>query len=111
MCGSCRWEGGVEKQMSFPGKRGGDGVMRAGARCVVNATSAVCFGSLLLLILGPALLSPQTARVLGGGSSAGLAALSRALLVPLAEAGVLLALVGGTLSPNRRQRNLAAAVA
>ena len=97
--------------MGFPGKRGSDGVVRIGARCLLNATSAVCFGSLLLLILGPALLSPQSARMLGGGAREGLVALSRGLLVPLAAAAVLLAVVGGTLSSNRRQRNLAAAVA
>jgi hypothetical protein len=65
---------------------------------------------MLLLILGPALLSRQSARVLGGGSNAGLTTLEHILLVPLAEAGVLLAVVGGTLSKNRRERNLAAAV-
>jgi hypothetical protein len=96
--------------MGFPGKAG-DGVMRTGTRCVLNATSAVCFGSLLLLILGPALLSPQSVRVLGGGSRTGLAVLSHGLLVPLAEAGVLSAIIGGTLSSDRRRRNLAAAVA
>lgn len=66
---------------------------------------------MLLLILGPALLSPQSITVLGGGSHDGLALLGRGLLVPLAGAAVLLALAGGTLSSNRRQRNLAAAVA
>lgn len=96
--------------MSFPGKSGNDGVLRSGARCALNATSSVCFGAMLLLILGPALLSPQSATVLGGGSNVGLALLERILLVPLAEAGVLLAIVGGTLSSNRHQRNLAAAV-
>jgi len=95
--------------MSFPGTSG-DGVFRSSTRCALNATSSVCFGAMLLLILGPALLSPQSARVLGGGSSGGLPMLEHALLVPLAEAGVLLAVVGGTLSKNRRERNLAAAV-
>ncbi len=95
--------------MSFPGKRANDGVLRSGTRCVLNATSSVCFGTMLLLILGPALLSPQSARVLAG-SHAELAMLERVLLVPLAEAGVVLALVGGTLSASRRERNLAAAV-
>jgi hypothetical protein len=96
--------------MSFPGKRG-DGVLRSGTRCALNATSSVCFGLILLLILGPALLSPGSARTLGGGSASGLHNMARLLLVPLAEAGVVLALIGGTLSANRRQRNLAAAVA
>ena len=59
---------------------------------------------------GTALLSPQSVTAIGGGSHGGLAMLERALLVPLAEAGVLLAIVGGTLSVNRHQRNLAAAV-
>jgi hypothetical protein len=85
--------------------------MRTGARCILNATSAVCFGSLLLLILGPALLGAHSARALAGGFRGGLAMLAQALLVPLAEAGVLTAIVGGTLSADRRQRNLAAAVA
>jgi hypothetical protein len=96
--------------MSFPGKRN-DGVVRSGARCALNATSSVCFGVMLLLILGPALLSPGSARTLGGGEPNGLHNMARMLLVPLAEAGVVLALVGGTLSSNRRQRNLAATVA
>jgi hypothetical protein len=96
--------------MSFPGKRG-DGVLRSGTRCVLNASSSVCFGLMLLLILGPALLSPGSARTLGGGSASGLHNMARLLLVPLAEAGVVFGLIGGTLSASRRQRNLAAAVA
>lgn len=96
--------------MSFPGKRQ-DGVLRSGTRCAVNATSSVCFGLLLLLILGPALLSSESAKALGGGSPGGLHNMARLLLVPLAEAGVAFALIGGTLSASRRQRNLAAALA
>jgi hypothetical protein len=96
--------------MVFPSKSS-DGMMRTGTRCILNATSAVCFGSLLLLILGPALLSPESIRILGGGSRTGLAVLAKGLLVPLAEAGVLSAVIGGTLASERRRRNLAAAVA
>jgi hypothetical protein len=108
---ACRWVLGSEQTaMSFPGKSGKDGVFRSSTRCAVNATSSVCFGTLLLLILGPALLNRESVRVLGGGSPSGLATLEHVLLVPLAEAGVLLAIVGGTLSKNRRERNLAAAV-
>ena len=94
---------------SAPARPRQQGVIRSGVRCACNATSSVCFGFILLLILGPALLSPKIMKSLGGGSPRGLTALSE-LALPLAAGAVIAALVGGTLSANRRQRNLAAAL-
>lgn len=88
-----------------------DGLVRTTLRCAMNALSAVCFGMLLMLTLAPPLLNPQSVRALGGGGKGSLELMARGLSMPLAGAGVVLAVLGGTLSNSRRERNLAAAVA